>query len=262
MAKKSKDSAPVSDRQAKIDAAAKANAPGPNKILIGTVVALVAIVAVVAGVIIADQSGRDDSTSASTTLPPTVSAEGEGFIANDGVTLVEGAPTVDIYEDFRCPACHRAFAVFHDTVSSLANDGEIKLVYHYKTIIDGHDRSSHSLQAAASAMCAAVDGRFNEYHEAILSGITDSGGQQPSWGAGFYNQTAEQVGISGDALTAFERCVSDGTFENYIKSTEAQSASDGVNSTPQYFIDGELVDFGTVNTPDLFVQAVEAATGA
>lgn len=261
--KKSKETAPVSDRQAKIDAAAKANAVGPNKILIGTVVALLAIIGVVAAVIIADQAGRSETTaSSSNALPPTVTASGEGYVANEDVTLVEGAPTLDIYEDFRCPACHRAYAVFHDTVSDLANEGKVKLVYHFKTVIDSQDRSSNSLQAAASSMCAAADGKFTEYHESILDSIVAGGGQQPNWGADFYTQNAEAAGISGEALTAFNSCVAEGTYENYVKGADQRSAEDGINSTPQYHLNGELVDFQTVNTPELFVQAVENATGA
>ena len=259
MGKKSKGTAPVSDRQAKIDAAAKANKVGPNKILIGTVVALLAIIGVVAAVIIADQSNRKEAASGPASLPPTVTSEGAGFVANADATLADGAPTLDIYEDFRCPACHRAYGVFHSTVKDLADQGKVKLVYHFKTIIDGHDGSSNSLQAASAAMCAAVDNKFTDFHEAILDPVV--AGQQPAWGPSLYTSAAETAGISGDALSAFNTCVSNKTYERYIASVEQKSSSDGVTSTPQYFLDGELVDFGTVNTPELLVQAVENATG-
>lgn len=265
MAKKSAAKPTVSDRQAKIDAAAKANQVGPNKILIGAVVAIVAIIAVVAGVIIADQANKGDTsanTNTALTLPPGVTGEGEGYVANSDATLVAGAPTLDIYEDFRCPACHRAYGVFHNTVSQLADEGKVKLVYHFKTVIDSNDRASHSLQAAGSAMCAAVDGKFAPYHESILNGIVAAGGQQPAWGPSFYTQSAEAAGISGDALTAFNTCVKDGTYETYVKGVDAESARQGINSTPQYFLNGDLVDFATVNTPELFVAAVENATGS
>ncbi|NLJ55135.1 MAG: thioredoxin domain-containing protein [Intrasporangiaceae bacterium] len=261
MAKKPKNTAPVTDRQAKIDAAAKANKPGPNKILIGTIVALLAIIGVVAGVIIADQSNRGDSPAAAAgSLPPGLS-EGEGYVANPDATLVDGAPTLDIYEDFRCPACHRAYAVFHDTVSTLADEGKVKLVYHFKTVIDSQDGNTHSRDAAAAAMCAADAGQFSEFHEAVLGGIVDGGGQQPQWGDAFFTSAAEQAGITGDALTTFDSCVADGTYEAYISGVDQASAAEGVNSTPQYHLNGELVDFQTVNTPELFVQAVENATG-
>lgn len=261
MAKKPKETAAVSDRQAKIDAAAKANKTGPNKILIGTIVALLAIIGVVAGVIIADQANRtEDRAAAEGSLPEGLS-EGEGYVANADATVEADVPTLEIYEDFRCPACHRAYAVFHDTVSDLAEQGKIELVYKFKTVIDGQDRNTHSRDAAAAAMCAADAGKFTEFHETILDDIVDGGGQQPQWGPALFTSAAEEAGITGEALTTFDSCVANGTYEAYITGVDQASARAGVNSTPQYHLNGELLDFATVNTPELFVQAVEDATG-
>lgn len=250
----------ASDRQAKIDAAAKATKVGPNKILIGTVVALVAIIAVVAGVIIADQANKSDTT-VEAQLPVGVSAMGEGFRANPDVTLNEGAPSLVIYEDFRCPACHQAYAVFHNTVSDLAANGEIELTYSFKTVIDSNSGGTESLKAASSAMCAAGVGSFTEYHETILDGIVAAGGQQPIWGADFFTRSAEAAGITGADLTAFNECVADGRYDEYIRSVDEEAARNGINSTPQYHLNGEMMDFNTVNTPDLFREAVANATG-
>ncbi|MGA8045728.1 MAG: thioredoxin domain-containing protein [Dermatophilaceae bacterium] len=250
----------TTDRQAKIDAAAKATKQGPNKILIGTVVALIAIIAVVAGVIIADQSTRSSEASGGDAVPAAAGEMGAGFVANPDVTLQPGAPTLDIYEDFRCPACHQAYAVFHPTVTELADAGSVRLVYHFKTIIDGNSGGDASLKAASSAMCAADADRFTEYHEAILDGIVGSGGTQPNWGPEFFSASAEQAGITGAELEAFDQCVAEGRYDGYIRSTEEQSARDGINGTPTYQLNGETVDFATVNTPELFVQAVENAT--
>lgn len=250
----------ASDRQAKIDAAAKAGSTGPNKILIGTVVALIAIIAVVAGVIIADQSTKSSEASGGDAIPAAAGALGAGFVANEGVTLEPGAPTLDIYEDFRCPACHQAYAVFHETVIDQAEQGKVELVYHFKTVIDSQSRSDESLKAASSAMCAADAGRFTEYHEAILDGIVASGGQQPDWSAGFFTSAAEEAGISGAELETFDQCVADGTYDQYIRSVDEQSARDGVNGTPLYRLNGEDVDFATVNTPELLAEAIANAT--
>lgn len=263
MAKKPPRTSVGTDRQAKLDAAAKANQAGPNKILIGAVVVIIAIIAVVAAVIIADQSTKSKAapTDGGTSVPADAGAMGAGFVANKDVTLVEGAPTLDIYEDFRCGACHQAYGVFHDTVSELATEGKIKLVYHFKTIIDTNSGTSESLEAASSAMCAADAGKFNEYHDTILSSIVAASGQQPPWGPQFYTQSAEQAGIAGDALTTFNQCVADGSYSAYVRSVEERSAKDGINATPQYFLNGELVDFQTVNTGELMAEAIEKVTG-
>lgn len=252
--------AAASDRQAKIDAAAKATSTGPNKILIGTVVALIAIIAVVAGVIIADQSTRSSESAGGDAVPAAAGAMGAGFVANEGVTLQPGAPTLDIYEDFRCPACHQAYAVFHDTVAQHAEEGKVELVYHFKTVIDSQDRSDRSLKAASSAMCAADAGLFTEYHETVLGGIVGAGGQQPDWSAQFFSSAAEEAGITGAALETFDQCVADGSYDGYVRSVDEQSARDGVNGTPLYKLNGEDVDFAQVNTPELLTEAIASAT--
>ena len=260
MGKQSAAKPAASDRQAKIDAAAKAGSTGPNKILIGTIVALVAIIAVVAGVIIADQSTKADAASGGSSVPAAASGMGAGFVANADVTLEPGAPTLDIYEDFRCPACHQAYAVFHETVAEQAAAGQVELVYHFKTVIDSQDRSDRSLKAASSAMCAADAGRFTEYHEAVLDGIVGAGGQQPDWSAQFFSSAAEEAGISGAALETFDQCVADGSYDGYVRSVDEQSARDGVNGTPLYKLNGEDVDFAQVNTPELLTEAIASAT--
>ena len=253
--------AAASDRQAKIDAAAKASSTGPNKILIATVVALVAIIAVVAGVIIADQSTKADESTGGNAVPAAAGEMGAGFVANDAVELEPGAPTLDIYEDFRCPACHRAYAVFHPTVAEHAEQGKIKLVYHFKTVIDSQTRTDESLKAASAAMCAADAGKFTEYHEVILDGIVGNGGQQPEWTPETFTSAAEQAGITGPELETFDQCVADGSYDRYIRSVDEQSARDGVTGTPLYRLNGEDVDFAQVNTPELLAEAIANATG-
>ena len=261
MGKKSRNTGEtVNDRQAKINAAAEANKVGPNKILIGTIVALVAIIAVVAAVIISDQRSRPDSTATGSDVPAAAAGMGEGFVANEDVTLQEGAPTIDIYEDFRCPYCHTAHAIFHDTVKSLADEGKAQVVYHFKTVIDTNAGGDQSLKAASSAMCAADAGKFNEYHDEILTGIVNAGGQQPNWGPQFFTSSAESVGITGAELQTFNACVRDGKYDAYIESTEAQSRRDNVMGTPVYKVGGEELDLNGL-TPEALVQAVENATG-
>ena len=53
---------PVNDRQAKIQAAAASTSKGPNKIVIGTVVAVLAVIAIVVGAIWQQNSKTDSIT--------------------------------------------------------------------------------------------------------------------------------------------------------------------------------------------------------
>src|SRR5215204_736137 len=97
---------PASARQAKIQAAQKTQGGGgANKIVVATVVVIVAIIAVVGGVIWSQRDQQGDVASGSNALPTGVSALGKGYPAFQDVTAAANAPTLDLYEDFQCPAC-------------------------------------------------------------------------------------------------------------------------------------------------------------
>ena len=126
---------PVNDRQAKIQAAAASTSKGPNKIVIGTVVAVLAVIAIVVGAIWQQNSKTDSITDGGKAVPAGTSM-GAGFTAYADATLKAGAPTLDVFEDFQCPACKLFEDQMGATVASLAREGKVKAVYHIKTFLD------------------------------------------------------------------------------------------------------------------------------
>ncbi len=256
MAKNSTKAA-ASARQAKIQAAQKANRGGVNKILVATIVVIVAIVGTVGGVIWSQQSQQNDITGGGNALPQGVSELGAGFPAFTDVTAAAGAPTVDVYEDFQCPACAQFEAQLGATVTDLAQQGKMKLVYHVKNFLDDNLRNDSSTRAGNAAFCAADAGKFQEFHNAVFA-------NQPAEGTGYDDAAlrgfAEEAGVKGEALTTWQACVDAGKYVDYVNSVEDQSFKDGVRGTPTIRINGEIVDLSTLNTPELFTQAVEAAT--
>jgi protein-disulfide isomerase len=258
MAKKSSAQASTA-RQAKIQAAQKQQGGGANKIVVATVVVVVAIIAVVAGVIWVEQSKQDEATGGGNALPPGVSELGAGYPAFADVTPVEGAPTLDVYEDFQCPACASFEAALGSTIEDLASSGKVELVYHVKNFLDDNLRNDSSTRAGNAAFCAADAGAFQEYHDQLYA-------QQPAnEGDGFSDETltsiATSVGISGDALSTWETCLKAGRYDDYVNSVEEASFADGVRGTPTVRINGEDIELAAIQTPELLIQAVEVATG-
>lgn len=257
MAKKSPDTA-TSARQAKIQAAQKSQGGGANKIVVATVVVIVAIIAVVAGVIWAQSSQQDDITGGGNALPPGVSALGEGFPAFTDVTPAAGAPTVDVFLDYQCPACASFEGALGPTMTGLAQEGKMKLVYHVKNFLDDNLKNDSSTRAGNAAFCAADAGKFEAYHEQLFPN------QPAREGDGFTDAQlaglAESVGITGEALTTWQACLDAGKYTDYINSVEAQSFEDGVRGTPTVRINGEIVELGSIGSPELFTSAVENAT--
>ena len=72
----------ATDRRAKIEAAAPKSRGGANKIVVATVVAVLAIAAIVIGVIVADQGKKADLAAGGSALPKNAAAMGAGLVAN------------------------------------------------------------------------------------------------------------------------------------------------------------------------------------
>lgn len=265
MAKKSKNTSrrgSANPRQAKIDAAKKNAGSGVNKILVAAVVAILAIVGTV-GFVVANQSKRQASVSQS--VPAQAGAMGQGFVANKDVTLVSGAPTLDIYEDFQCPACGTFERGLGETINGLADQGKLKLVYHFKTIIDANFGVDHSLRASNAAMCVAEDGKFEAFHKLVYANQPEREGT--GWTDADLEKFAQEAGVTGGALDTYKQCVKDQKYDNYVKSTEDASAKKKINGTPQLFLNDQpapLSQFVTADgrafDPAKFTKAIEDAT--
>lgn len=249
-------STPPTDRRAKIDAARTDAGGGANRIVVAAVVVVVAIVAVVGGVTWTQRSG--EPAAGGTALPAGVTAMGQGFRAYADVTPKEGAPTVDVYEDFQCPACKQFEALTGSTIATLAKEGRIVLTYHVKNFLDDNLRNDSSTRAGNAAFCAADAGRFQEFHDRVFPG------QPTEEGAGFTDAQlsgfAQAAGITGDAFATFQDCVEAGRYDAYVASVEEKSFEDGVRGTPTVRIDGKDQDLASIASPEGFTAAVEAAT--
>jgi protein-disulfide isomerase len=253
---KTSSKAARSSRQAKIQAAQKASSAGrgPNRIIIATVVAVVAIVAVVTTVVLAANSSKPSGNS----VPAGAAGLGDGYVVNKDVTLVAGAPTVDVYEDFQCPVCEQFETQLGSTVESLAADGKLKLVYHVLTFLDGNLRNDSSSRAAEAAMCAGDAGKFLEYHNQVYAN------QPATEGAGWTDAQLESfataAGISGASLTTWRQCTKDKKYDGYLAAVEQKSSEAGVTGTPTVFIGGKEQNLSDIGTAQTFTQAVAAAT--
>jgi protein-disulfide isomerase len=257
MAKKPTPSS-ASARQAKIQAAQKTQGGGANKIVVATVVAVVAIIAVVAGVVWSQQSQENEVTGGGNALPTGVAELGAGYPAFQDVTASAGAPTVDIYEDFQCPACAGFEAALGDTFQEQASTGKIKLVYHVKNFLDDNLRNDSSTRAGNAAFCASDAGKFQEFHNTIFPNqpATEGDGFTDAQLKGF----AEQAGVTGEALNTWQQCFDAGKYTDYVNSVEEQSFADGVRGTPTVKINGSDVELSTIGSPELLTQAIQNAT--
>jgi len=231
---------------------------GPNPIVIGAVIAVLVVVAVVVAILVGNnsKSGSDAGASGSSTPAGVVGGDAGGILANPGAAKGK-APTLDTYEDFQCPQCGELEKTLGPAITAMAKAGQIKLVVHTLSFLDGNLKNDSSSRAANAAACASDAGKFLEYHGAVFAA------QPAQEGVGYTDaqltEFAKTAGITGPALTTWQKCTSSGQHAEYVAAVQTGAEKAGVFSTPTVKLNGKDIS-KTLTTADALVATVKAAT--
>lgn len=225
------------DRKAKAQAAAKAHGKGANAIVIGGIVVVIAMVLVIGGVVIAATQGGGGGKEA-----PAGVAKGEPLEPYADATPAKDAPVVDVYEDFRCPHCKTFEQATGETITDLAEDGTIRLRVHLMTVIDNNAGGESSAVAGSSAVCAADQDAWTDYHRALFA-RQPQGGEFPE---SAFTEAADEAGLEGDARDAWQQCTDDKQYVDYVQSVDDAAAESGVRGTPAIEVEGTKLEWQAV----------------
>ncbi len=110
-----------------------------------------------------------------------------------------------------------------------------------------------SVAAAEAAQCARAQGKFWEYHDALV-------GAPGSLGPTHLRQTAAAVGLN---RTAFDACVDGGTFRSMVRASIDEAGRYGIRGSPSFLVNGQLaLDPPTFLSPfDFFKRIIEEELG-
>ncbi|CAM3341850.1 thioredoxin domain-containing protein [Kibdelosporangium persicum] len=230
-------------------AAARKKKSDRNKIIITAAVVVVIAAAVVAGVLITNSQKNE---AAGVQIPvKTVSANLE--TKRDGATVLVGKDTakvtLDVYEDFLCPACRQFEDAYAGQIEKKIEDGTVRVRYHMLTLLnDRSDPPGYSLDSANAALLAADAGKFAAFHASLFAA-------QPEEGARGYDKNqliklGQDVGITSPD---FANGVTNGTYNQIIEeayqkvSTDPALQQDFGNGqrgfgTPTLAVNGKIVD--------------------
>ena len=231
---------------------------GHNPVVIGAIIAVVVVLAVVVAIVIGNNSKSGSSTGASGNPTPVgvVGGEGGGILAN-AATAKSNAPTLDVYEDFQCPTCGSLEKAMGPTMASMSKAGEIKLVVHTLSFLDGNLKNDSSSRSANAVACASDAGKFLEYHATVFAA------QPAQEGDGYSDakltEFASTAGITGGALTTWQKCTSSGQHAQYVTDVQTAAEKAGVSSTPTVKLNGQDIT-RTLSTGVALVAQVKAAT--
>lgn len=178
------------------------------------------------------------------TAPPGVTADDSGIVVGSGPV------TVDVYEDFLCPACRLFEEQTGETLDQLAADGKARVVYHPVAILNRFSTTEYSTRSAAAAGCAAEGGKFREYAKALFDN------QPAEGGAGLSDDRLIEIGRSVGLGDDFGSCVRDKKYRAWVDHVTDTAGEQGVYSTPTIHVDGEEV---ADRSPAGIIAAVEEA---
>ena len=103
-------------------------------------------------------------------IPAGATPEGDGIITGDGPVRV------DAFIDFLCPFCRRFELSVGASLADLITGRLISLAYHPMNFLDHASTTDYSTRAAAASGCAADQGRFLDYAQALFLRQPPEGG--------------------------------------------------------------------------------------
>jgi protein-disulfide isomerase len=140
------------------------------------------------------------------------------------VTLVE-------FSDFQCPFC-RAVAPALKQVKNKFGD-KVQIVYRQFPIPSLHP---NAFKAAEASLCANEQGKFWELHDVMFE-------DQNKLAVSDLKQTARKLGMDGKK---FDACLDSGRYVEQVQNDQREGQRAGVKGTPAMFINGVIVDGGSV----------------
>ena len=203
--------------------------------------------------------------------PPNATEDGMAIVANPGVTLKEGAPTVDIYLDFQMSMSSQVMQFYGTAFSNLAAQGEIGLRVHFLTNRDTTLSNTASTRGAIAATCADTVGQFLPYTLAMFNAVptTIAAGDIVFNNQQLLKTFTATVGLTGDDLTKFQSCYTQRATSAFIQTMDTSNRTtavpgnysfpNGVNSTPVVLANYKTVDIATDYRSQTAATADEAA---
>ena len=216
-----------------------------TKIMVGVVVVVVLLVAVVGGVIIYNNQknateGKDIQAVSPSSSQQTASAE-LPVTREDGVVVVGQSTakvTLDVYEDFLCPACRAFEETYGAAIEQHIADGSVQVRYHMLPMLnEKSDPPGYSMDSANAGLCAADAGMFPAYHKSLFNDQPEEGSR--GWDDQQLAKLGTDLGITDESFTS---CVTSGEYDDLV-----QKNFDEVKAAPylqQEFPDGSK-GFGT-----------------
>ena len=204
-----------------------------RKLIVGVVAAVV--LAVVLGVGVWVQSGRD-TTGDTPDAVPSGASEDYGIVVGDA----DAPLTLTIYEDLQCPICGNLEAAVGDRLNEAIDAGEVKVEYRMVSFLDDrseNDYSSRALNALLATLDTAGVDAFKTLHDDLYADQPAEGTAGPE-----DDELIEAAVAAGASEDEVRPLIEDKAYEQWITNATDAMSRNGVTGTPTVFVDGERAD--------------------
>lgn len=230
--------------------------------LVGALVVLVVVGGIIGGAIFF--SGKDSPSAGPTAdpnnaLPTGVSSSDYGYQVT--AKPAAGAPLVQIWEDFQCPACAQFEKTFMASLLAESAKGAINMQWRPTTFLDQNlakSKDSTSARSTSAWGCAINAGKAVEYHSALFAAQPSESSPDGTTQAQLA-ELGKTVGITGKPLETFTTCVVNNTYLGWAANSTKDFTDGGVAGTPAMFVNGEELPLTGITTPAQLMEKIKAA---
>ena len=153
---------------------------------------------------------------------------GEGMVWGPDAAKV----TIQEYSDFGCSHC-RDFALNQGKQLRAEYEKTGQVRFEFKPFVLDWNRTADPANAAA---CAADQGKFWDYHDALF---TRQGSSADAFSNAALKAYAAELGLDA---TTFNRCVDKKERYALLDKVGAEGRARGVSATPTFFINGQKIE--------------------
>jgi protein-disulfide isomerase len=177
----------------------------------------------------------EPATTTASAAPAAAAQDTISARADSGRVMGNASAPVWVIEasDFQCPFCKQWHdEEFQKLVDRYVKTGKIRLAFLNMPL----GMHQHAVVAAEAAMCASVQGKFWQMHDALFA-------SQKEWeGLDDPNAMfASLAGKSGVNLASWQKCMKDHLTLPMIQADRERVVAARVNSTPTFFVGDQII---------------------
>jgi len=236
------------EKSAELRAEAARKEARRRSMLVLSAVLAVLVVAVGATILVRTAGDQKAAQVAASSRPPRNLADGGIAVGN-----ADAAATIEVFEDFQCPACKSFEDANAAQLAAWVQAGTARVVYRPISILDRSSSTEYSTRAltAAAAVVDASPAKFVAFHTLLFA--NQPAENTPGLDDGQLVSFAQQVGAD---VPAVQTALKQRRYDTWIATVTDEFSKRGFTGTPTILVNGvRLEDWSPENLRAVVTKA-------